>query len=265
MLKRVLRVDTLKRIIKYVIFLGIPMGMMPPSIFYVRIWPYLNQQIDQIQVDKKIVYALILFVVILWMIFVFLYDQKVLKYKDHSWKTTLIQVALLITVIFGFGIGFSAMLSLIHTTISFTNIMSAPTLTETPFPNFTPAPTPENIFAVRPMGSISSSDYHKSEHSVTMDERGVAVGFRLHTKGFSLEASSLQSLLSRVAMYVDGIKLSNQSLMVTDASLPHVMGPFVFSWLPDLLPGVHEAKFQVTNDSGDVVMEYSWLFNITEK
>lgn len=137
-------------------------------------------------------------------------------------------------------------------------------LTKTPFPNFTPAPTPEYIFLVMPIGSLSSSDYNKSERSFTADKRGIVVGFRIHTKALSLEVSSLESLLPRVAMYVDGVELSNQSLIVADASLHPGMGPFAFSWFPALQPGVHEAKFQITNDSGDV-MEYSWLFNITEK
>ena len=68
--------------------------------------------------------------------------------------------------------------------------------------------------------------------------------------------------MSGMAIYIDGIKMPNLLMSVQDGLMP--FGPFVFNWAPNLLPGLHEAKFQLTKDSGEII-EYIWRFIVTEK
>lgn len=140
-----------------------------------------------------------------------------------------------------------------------------PTSTKgTNFSDLRLVPTPEYILLVKPIGKLKVNDYDLSRQSLNPQERGLVVGFRPMVNETLRVTTTLETIVARVSMNVDGTKLPNQTLIVGDVSLLPGYGPFVFSWAPVLSPGIHEAKFQFANDSGKG-LEYSWKFEITEK
>jgi hypothetical protein len=116
-------------------------------------------------------------------------------------------------------------------------------------------PLPEHLLLVKPTGALNIAAYNRSKESDQLDSRGIVVGIYI-------ESRNLNVLMSGMAIYIDGIKISNLLMSVEDGLMPY--GPFVFHWEPNLLPGLHEAKFQLTKDSREVI-EYTWRFIITEK
>jgi NADH pyrophosphatase NudC (nudix superfamily) len=43
---------------------------------------------------------------------------------------------------------------------------------------------------------------------------------------------------------------------------PPIPAQIMMSWAPELEPGKHEARIEITRDNGEV-LEYSWSFKIT--
>jgi hypothetical protein len=107
MLKKLFSVNTLIRVI-----IAIPLGLVP-ILFYIHIWPYLDQLISQIPVNVRLIYGLLLFIVILYMAFALIYEQKVLLRQKRSWKIILIQIIMVIIMVLGSGLATSAILALL--------------------------------------------------------------------------------------------------------------------------------------------------------
>ena len=120
---------------------------------------------------------------------------------------------------------------------------------------------PDYLIYVKPTGRLTIADYDQSKESTRANIRGIVIGVRTE-KGVSAENRNISGLLDRITIYVDGNKLPNSSVIVADELMP--FGPFIISWSPNLLPGLHQAKIQFTTDSGEP-KEYTWEFVITEK
>jgi hypothetical protein len=145
-----------------------------------------------------------------------------------------------------------------------------PTKSQTPLPPLkspdinilTPQPTPIYIITHHPNQTFSKKLY---DQFLTLKEpsRGINLQLKGNKLGLREENVSAYDIAERATLIVDGIKISNDSLVLGDG-LVEGYGPYFLSWAPQLAPGLHEATFRLLNDSGET-LEFTWQFILTEE
>lgn len=121
------------------------------------------------------------------------------------------------------------------------------------------SPTPEYLVLFAPI-TISQREYNLSISSSLTMVRGIAISFWANKMDLSGENCNWEVISQRVSLYVDGKKMSNDTLIGgADGELG--CGLFRASWAPVLTVGCYEAKFQLVTDL-DKVLEYAWSFVI---
>jgi hypothetical protein len=138
---------------------------------------------------------------------------------------------------------------------------SASTQAETPIVS-TPVPTPEYLLLITPTGIISQSDYNETRSSNLMLARGISVSIWTNRMGVSEENREWDIIRERVALYLDGEQVSNETLL-GGADGEKGGGLFRISWAPSLATGLHEAIFQFITDGGEI-LDYGWQFMVVE-
>lgn len=129
-------------------------------------------------------------------------------------------------------------------------------------------PSPEEVVSIQ---SYNDSLMIQSPHS-----RGIGVELWADKVNEHVDEEE-KTIIQRSSLIVDGNNLSEETLRIADGLIRKNIyddqgnllytidvGPYYLSWGPVLGLGIHEAKFTVMKNSGEM-LEYAWRFTIVDK
>lgn len=122
-------------------------------------------------------------------------------------------------------------------------------------------PLPGFLGLVRPTEPVSVAEYEASLEAPDYSRRGIVVAIVSQAEDGTAGRDNAVAVLDRLSIAVDGRVLPHNLSVAQDGLMP--FGPFIFSWSPRLMSGVHEVQIRYRDRDGKA-WEYVWSFVLTE-